>query len=148
MINFLAILELCTFYIEYKNVKFTANNFSGRTIFKYFRQAHLLRYCKDTAKVPSLPLLEITTKSTHIFSCKERDTNSVYRPSKNKQKVLNYVSKHQAWKIRKPQRLFLKIWINKQHNYLGYFLLHSSFLSISLHKSMHKERSFPSRILK
>ena len=36
MNNFLAIRELCTFYIEYKNVKFKATNFSGQTSVKYF----------------------------------------------------------------------------------------------------------------
>ena len=77
MINFSAILQLCTFYIEYKNVKFTANNFSGRTIFTYFMRALLLRYCKGTAKVPSLPLFEITLLNQHTFS-----------PAKNKTRIL------------------------------------------------------------
>ena len=68
MNNFLAILELCAFYIEYKKVKFTAINFRGRTNVKYFMQTQVLRFCKDTAKVSSLPLLKITTKSIH-FHC-------------------------------------------------------------------------------
>ena len=51
--NILAILELCTFYIEYKNVKFGAINFSDQTKIKNFMQAQLLRFCKDTAKVSS-----------------------------------------------------------------------------------------------
>ena len=38
MNNFLAILELHAFYIEYKKVKFTAINFHGRTNTKYFKQ--------------------------------------------------------------------------------------------------------------
>ena len=67
MNNFLAILELCAFYIEYKKVKFTAINFRGRTNVKYFIQTQVLRFCKDTVKVSSLPLLKIATKSTHVF---------------------------------------------------------------------------------
>ena len=72
MNNFLAILELCAFYIECKKVKFTAINFRGRTNVKYFMQRHLLRFCKDTAKVSSLPLLKITTKSTHFLPAKKK----------------------------------------------------------------------------
>ena len=52
--NFLQILELCAFYIEYKKVKFMAINFRGRTNVKYFMQTQLLRFCKDTANVSSL----------------------------------------------------------------------------------------------
>ena len=57
MNNFLVILELCAFYIEYKKVKVTAINFRCRTSVKYFMQKHLLQFCKDTAKVSSLALL-------------------------------------------------------------------------------------------
>ena len=74
MDNFLAILELCAFYIEYKKVKFTAMNFHGQTNVKYFTETHLLRFCKDTAKVSSLPLLKITTKSTHFLSAEKKIT--------------------------------------------------------------------------
>ena len=38
MNNFLAILELCAFYIENKKLKFTAIDFRGRTNLKYFMQ--------------------------------------------------------------------------------------------------------------
>ena len=72
MNNFLAIPEFCAFYVEYKKVKFTAINFRGRTNVKYFVQTQLLRFCKDTAKVSSLPLLKITTKSTHFFPAKKK----------------------------------------------------------------------------
>ena len=72
MNNFLAIVELCAFYIEYIKVKFTEINFRGRTNVKYFMQTQLLRFCKDTPKVSSLPLLKITTKSTHFFSGKKK----------------------------------------------------------------------------
>ena len=77
--NFLAILELCTFYIEYKNIKFGAINFSDQTKINNFMQAQLLRFCKDTAKVSS-PIYTIY----NIFSqCKEEDTNTVDRSSNN-----------------------------------------------------------------
>ena len=72
MNNFLAILELCAFYIEYKKVKFTAINFLGRISLKYFMQIQLLRFCKVTTKVSSLPLLKITTKSTHFLPAKKK----------------------------------------------------------------------------
>ena len=56
MNNFLAILEFCSFYIEYKNAKFAGINFRGQTNVKYFMQTQLFQFCKDTAKVffPSL----------------------------------------------------------------------------------------------
>ena len=71
MNNFLALLELCTFYIQFKKVKFTAINFRGQTNVKHFRQTQLLRFSEDTAKVSSLPLLRITTKSTHFLPAKK-----------------------------------------------------------------------------
>ena len=70
MNNFLAILEFCAFYIEHKNVKFTGINFRGRTNVEYLMQTQLLRLCKNTAKVSSLPLLEVTTTSTHLLPAK------------------------------------------------------------------------------
>ena len=42
MCKFLAILELCTFYIEYKNLKFKAIDFCAQTNVKYFMQTQLL----------------------------------------------------------------------------------------------------------
>ena len=90
MNNFLAILELCAFYIEYKKVKFTAINFRGRTNVKYFMQAQVLRFYRDTAKVSSFPLLKITTKSTHFLPAKKKipilwielQTNKIQKVSK------------------------------------------------------------------
>ena len=90
MNNFLAILELCAFYIEYKKVKFTAINFLGRISLKYFMQIQLLRFCKVTTKVSSLPLLKITTKSTHFLPAKKKipilwielQTNKIQKVSK------------------------------------------------------------------
>ena len=88
--KFLAILELYALYIEYKKVKFTAMNFRGRTNVKYFMQAQVLRLCKDTAKVIFLPLLKITTKSTHFLPAKKKipilwielQTNKIQKVSK------------------------------------------------------------------
>ena len=90
MNTFLAILELCAFYIEYKKVKFTAINFRGRTNVKHFMQTQFLRFCKDTAKVSSLLLLKITTKSTHFLHAKKKmpilwielQTNKIQKVSK------------------------------------------------------------------
>ena len=47
-------------------------NFCGQTNVQYFMQTPLLRFCKNTAKVSSLPLLKITTKSTHFLSVKKK----------------------------------------------------------------------------
>ena len=71
MNNIFAILELCAFYMEYKNAKLTEISFRGRNNVKYFMQTQLLRFCKDTAKVSSLPLLKVTTKSTHFLPVKK-----------------------------------------------------------------------------
>ena len=38
MNNFLALLELCAFYIQFKKVKFKAINFRGQTNVKHFGQ--------------------------------------------------------------------------------------------------------------
>ena len=81
MSNFLAILEFGVFYIEYKNVKFTGINFRGRTNVKYLMETQILRFCKNTAKVSFLPLLKVTTKSTHFLPCEEEDTNTVNETS-------------------------------------------------------------------
>ena len=61
MNNFLAMPELCAFYIEYKKVNFMAINFCDGTNVKYFMQTliyanrkYFLRFCKDTEKLPSL----------------------------------------------------------------------------------------------
>ena len=48
-----------------------AINFGGRANIKYFVQAQVLRFYKDTAEVSSLPLLNITTKSTHFLPAKK-----------------------------------------------------------------------------
>ena len=47
-----------------------AINFGGRANIKYFMQAQVLRFYKDTAEVFSPPLLNITTKSTHFLPAK------------------------------------------------------------------------------
>ena len=81
MNDFLTILELCTFYIDYKNVKFKAINFSGRPSVKYFMQTKLLQFYKDTAKISSLSLLKITVKPTHSLPCEEEANNTMDRTS-------------------------------------------------------------------
>ena len=90
MNNFLAILELCAFYVEYKRVKFIAINFRGGINGKYFMQSHVLRFCKDSAKVSSLPLLKKPTKSTNFLPAKKKmpilwielQTNKIQKVSK------------------------------------------------------------------
>ena len=72
MNDFLAILDLCAFYIKCKKAKLTAINFCGLTNVKYFMQTQVLQFFKDTAKVSSLALLKITTKSTHFFPAKNK----------------------------------------------------------------------------
>ena len=66
--NFLAVRELCTFYIEYKKVKFTAINVRDRTDILCNNKVG------DFVKIPqvsSLPLLKITTKLTHFLPAKK-----------------------------------------------------------------------------
>ena len=48
-----------------------AINFRGRANVKYFMQTQLLRFYKNTTKVASLPLLKITTNSTHFLLAKK-----------------------------------------------------------------------------
>ena len=72
MNNFLATLEFCAFYTEYKNAKFTGIKFRGRNNVKYLMQTQLLRFCKNTAKVSPLRLLKITTKSTHFLPAEKK----------------------------------------------------------------------------
>ena len=72
MNNFSAILGFFAFYIKLKNAEFTGINFRGRTNIKYFMQTELLRLCKDTAKVSTLFLLKITTKSTYFPPAKKK----------------------------------------------------------------------------
>ena len=55
-----------------KKKKFTAINFRGQTNVKYFMKIQALKFCKDTLKVPFLPLLKITTKSTHFLPAKKK----------------------------------------------------------------------------
>ena len=67
-----------------------AINFRGRANVKYFMQTQLLRIYKDTTKVSSLPLLKITTKSTHFLPAKKKipilwielQTNKIQKVSK------------------------------------------------------------------
>ena len=49
-----------------------AINFRGRTNVKYFMQTQLLQLFKNTTEVSSLPLLKITTKSTHFLPAKKK----------------------------------------------------------------------------
>ena len=64
MTNFLAILEFCAFYMKFKITKFTGINFCG--------PSQLLRFCKNAAKISSLPLLKITTISAHFLPVKKK----------------------------------------------------------------------------
>ena len=72
MNNIFAILELCAFYMEYKNAKLTEISFRGRNNVKYFMQTQLLRFCKDTAKVSSIFLIKTATKSTDFLPAVKR----------------------------------------------------------------------------
>ena len=50
--------------------------FCGRASVRHIMQTQVLRFCKDTAKVSSLPLLKITTKSTHFLPAKKSHRSS------------------------------------------------------------------------
>ena len=95
MNNFLGILELCAFYIEYKKVKFTAINFCGRTNVKYFMQTQ--RFCKDIAKVSSLHLFKITTKLTYFLPAKKNIPILWIKLQANKMQKVSKPSKYLCW---------------------------------------------------
>ena len=76
MNNFLAILELCAFYIECKKVKLTAINFSGPTNIKYFMQTQFLRFCKGT-KIFYPSLVKNNYQINPFSPCEEEGTNTV-----------------------------------------------------------------------
>ena len=65
-------------------------NFRGGTNVKNFMKTQLLRFCKDTAKVSTLPLLKLTTESTHFLPRKKKiptlwielQTNKIQKVSK------------------------------------------------------------------
>ena len=100
--NFLAILELYAFYIEYNKLKFTEINFGGQTSVIYFTQVQRLQFCKDTAKVPSLPLLK-QLLNQHSFSLSRRRYQYCglnFKQIKYKESQ-NLTSKHQTVKIGK-----------------------------------------------
>ena len=61
---------MCILHRGRINVNLTQINFCGRTNVKYFMQTQLLRFCKDTAKVSSPPLVKIL--DLHIFSLRRR----------------------------------------------------------------------------
>ena len=114
MNNFLTILELCVFYIKYKKIKPTAINFRGRTSVKYFMQTQLLRFCKDTAKVSSFPMLKITAKSTHFLPLKKEMPILKIEFQKRKCKMYqNLTSKHRAVKNLQTATTFSKN-VNKE----------------------------------
>ena len=99
MNSFLAILELCAFYIKYKKVKFMASKFRGRTNLKYFMQTQLLRFYKDTPKASSLPLSKITANPTHFLPAKRRYRCCEVNFKQIKHKMFqNVTSKHRAVK--------------------------------------------------
>ena len=95
---------------RYKKVKFTTINCRGRTNVKYFMQKQLLRFCNDTAKVSSLPLWKITTKSTHFLLAMKKiplmwtelQTKKKYKRSQNLR------SKHRAVKNLQIAKTFSK----------------------------------------
>ena len=67
-----------------------AINNRGRANVNYLMQTQLMRFYKDTAKVSSLPLLKITTKSTHFLPARKKipilwielQTNKIQKVSK------------------------------------------------------------------
>ena len=88
--------------MEYKKVKFTANRFGGSTNAKRFMQAQLLRFCKDAAKVSSVALLRITTKSATYQYCGLSLKQIEHKKSEN------VTSKHRAVKSLQIAKTFSK----------------------------------------
>ena len=74
--NIFVAMELCAFYIEYKNIKFTPINFRGRTNVKlvYASTAFvILKSCKSFFHSLVKNNYQINTFSP----CEEKDTNTV-----------------------------------------------------------------------
>ena len=99
-------------YIGYKKINFMAISFRCRTNVKHFMQTQLLRFCKDTAKVSSFPLLKITTKSTHFLPAKKKILRLNFKQIKYKRSQ-NLTSKHQAVKNFQIAKTFSKN-VNKE----------------------------------
>ena len=111
---FLAILELCAFYMEYREVKFTATNVRSQIDAKYFMKTQLLRFYKDTAKGSSLPLIKITTKSTYFLPAKKQIPILCIKFQTNKiQKIWKPYIYHRVVKNLQIARTFLEN-VNKE----------------------------------
>ena len=77
-------------------------------------QMQLLRFCKDTAKVSSLPLLKITTISTHFLPAKKKIAILWIELQTNKiPKSKNLTSKHRTVKFQQIAKTFSKS-VNKE----------------------------------
>ena len=88
-------------------------------------------------------LLKVTTKSIYFLPAKKKIPILWIEPQANKiQKVSKPLFKHQAVKNLQIAKTFLEN-VNKEVNIIfhkiSYFLLQSSFLSIYLHRSIHKK---------
>ena len=71
MNNFLAVLEFCAFYIEYKNAKLTGINFVVELMLNILCKHSFSYFVKISQKfLPSL--VKITTKSTHFVPAKKK----------------------------------------------------------------------------
>ena len=96
-------------------MKFMVINSRGLTNVKYFLCKHsFLQFCKDTAKVTPLPLLKITTKSTHFLTAKKEIPTlwNVLETNKCKRSQ-NLTSKYQAIKNMQIAKIFSKN-VNKE----------------------------------
>ena len=77
-------------------------------------QTQLLRFCKDTAKVSSLPFLKITTKSKHFLLAKKRyQYCGLNFKQINYKRSQNLTSKHLAVKYLQIAKTFPKN-VNKE----------------------------------
>ena len=79
-------------------------------------QIQLLRFCKDTAKVSSLPLLKITLKSTHFPPAKKKIPILRIELQTNKikyQRSQNLISKPRTVKNFQIAKIFSKN-VNKE----------------------------------
>ena len=102
----------------------------------------VLRFCKDIAKVFSLPLVKITTKSTHFLPPKKKIPILRIELQTNKIQSLKTLHQTTSGKTFANFKDFFEkceLRSNIIFQIISYFLLRSSFLSIYLHKLMQKK---------
>ena len=97
-------------------------SFRGRANVKYFMQTKVLRFYQDTAKDFSLPLLQITTKSTHFPLSKKKTQKQPSRCVLRKRCSENMLQIYSKFTGERPCQSVISI--NLQRNFIKITLRH------------------------